>query len=65
MRENDGFSDLQIQNFIILVEQDTDSLMAGSALKQLFLSDKLTLSQFERVEHVLMNFGSWALKLIE
>lgn len=65
IRKHDRFSDLQVQNFIHLVEQDNDNLMAGSALKGFYQCGKLTPSQFESVEQALCNFGSWAEKVIE
>lgn len=65
IRRNEQFSDVQIEHFITLAQQDDDNLMAGSALKMLFESQKLTPTQFDKVKEVLPNFGDWAVKLIE
>ena len=65
IRRNEEFSDLQIEQFIILTNQDADTYMVGSALKELYLSDKLSNNQNELVESYLANLGKWAEKLIE
>jgi hypothetical protein len=48
-----------------ITNQDADTYMAGSALKELYLSDKLSNNQNELVESCLANLGKWAEKLIE
>lgn len=65
IQENDSFSDLQVQNFISLIEQDNDKLMAGSALKGFYKCGKLIPSQCESVEQALLDFGEWTAKFIE
>lgn len=65
IRRHEHFSDLQIKNFITLVEQDSDNLMAGSALKFFYECGKLTPSQFKTVEQALLSFGEWTAKFIE
>lgn len=65
IKKHQEFSDLQIEQFIILAQQDDDNLMAGSALKTLFECGKLTSKQYESVKKELVNFGDWAIKLIE
>ncbi len=58
------FTDLQIEQFIILVSQDIDDVMAGSALRELYLSEKLSDHQNALVENCLVSFGEWAIRLI-
>lgn len=65
IQKHQNFSDLQIEQFIILAQQDDDNLMAGSALKMLFECGKITSKQYEFLKKELLNFGDWAVKLIE
>lgn len=65
IQKHQNFSDLQIEQFIILAQQDDDNLMAGSALKMLFECGKITSKQYEFLKKELLNFGDWSVKLIE
>ena len=59
------FTNTQMEQFIILVNQDVDNIMAESALRALYLSGKLTDNQVTKVENSLIEFGNWAKRLVE
>lgn len=60
----DKLTDKEINQYIELAHDDKDKLMAGSAMKDLFVSPKITERQFEIVKGKLPQFGDWTKKLI-
>ncbi len=64
LESKDAFTDIEIENYFKLASEDPDSLMAGSAVKELFISSKITNSQFELIKSKLPELGNWTKKLI-
>lgn len=59
------FKDAQINHLIILMTEDADKTMAGSALVELLRKKHLTQTQFMRVEKALTGFGDWTHNVIK
>jgi hypothetical protein len=57
-------TDNEIQQFIELSKEDTDAVMAGSAVRELFTSSIISEDQFELIRLKLPAFGDWTRKLI-
>jgi hypothetical protein len=58
------FTDIEIEQFVQLVELDEDQLMASAALMDLYKSPRLKKTQLETIESKLITFGNWAAKQI-
>ena len=54
----------EVINYIELANDDIDDRMSGSAIKNLFVSSKITNKQFEMIKIKLPEFGEWTEKLI-
>lgn len=54
----------EINNYIELCAEDKDERMSGSAIKDLFVSQKISEEQFEIIKFILPEFGEWTQKLI-
>ena len=54
----------EVNNFILLCTDDKNDRMSGSAIKDLFVSDKISDEQFEIIKLKLPQFGEWTEKLI-
>jgi hypothetical protein len=65
VKKKKEFSDIEIANYIELVELDIDQAMASSALVKLFTSKKLNSSQLEDIGKKLKGYGKWAKKIVE
>lgn len=59
-----SISDKEIENYLLLAHEDEHQLMAGSAVRSLYLSPILTDEQFEGLKEKLAEFGDWTKKLI-
>ncbi|OJJ15401.1 hypothetical protein BKI52_38965 [marine bacterium AO1-C] len=57
--------DQEVINFIELALEDSDQTMAGSALKELLTSAKITEKQFQLIKPEFARLGEWATKVIE
>ena len=57
-------SDKEISNYLELALDDKDKLMAGSAVRDLFVSPKISERQFGIIKGKLPQFGDWTKKLI-
>lgn len=64
LKQKDTFSDLEVEHFIALTLVDADKTMAGTALKELFTSSKISPAQFDFIKTKLPLFGDWTIKLI-
>ena len=53
-----------VGNYIELAIEDIDDRMSGSAIKDLFVSSKISEEQFEIIKLKLPLFGEWTQKLI-
>ncbi|MGB0868350.1 MAG: hypothetical protein ACPGSD_02020 [Flavobacteriales bacterium] len=65
IKDQESFTDREIENFIELAVDDTNTEMSGMAVKTLFESSKLTPKQFETLCIQLPTFGDWTKKIIE
>ena len=65
INKQESFTDLEIKNFIELINLDEDQSMASGALSRLFRSDKLSISQYLKVKTQMLTYGDWAKKLIK
>lgn len=65
LNEKIGFSDLEIKQFIELAVEDSNQLMAGSAIKNLFIHSKISTAQSELIKNVLPEFGPWTNQFIQ
>ena len=54
----------EVNNYIELAKDDTNDRMSGSAIKDLFVSSKISNHQFEMIKTKLPGFGAWTKKLI-
>lgn len=54
----------EIEQFLELAKEDKDQLMAGTALKALFVSEILSDNQFKFLKRKLPEFGEWTKKFI-
>lgn len=54
----------EIEQFLELAKEDKDPLMAGTALKSLFVSEILSENQFKFLKRKLPEFGDWTKKFI-
>lgn len=59
------FTNLEIDQFIELALEDSDQLMAGSAVKELFTHPDISDYQFNLIKKELSKFGDWTIKLIQ
>ena len=59
------FTELEIVQFIELALEDSDQLMSGSAVKDLFTHPKISDDQFNLIKTELSKFGDWTVKLIQ
>jgi hypothetical protein len=57
-------SNQEIEHFLELAMEDTDKLMAGNAIKELFTSSVISEGQFKSLTLKLPEFGDWTKKLI-
>ena len=64
LKGKEALNNEEINNFIVLCTDDKDNRMSGSAIKDLFLSDKISDEQFEIIKLKLPQFGEWTEKLI-
>ncbi len=64
LSEKQRFSIEEIQHYIELAKEDEEEMMAGSAVKCLFESEKLEENQYEYVKTRLPEFGEWTKKII-
>ncbi len=64
LEKKDVLSNQDVKNYIELAQEDTDARMAGSAIKNLFVSTKISDEQFELIKIKLPQFGEWTQKLI-
>jgi hypothetical protein len=59
-----SISDKEIENYLLLAHEDEHQIMAGSAVRSLYLSPIITDEQFEGLKEKLAEFGDWTQKLI-
>jgi hypothetical protein len=59
------FTNSEISQFVELALEDSDQLMAGSAVKELFTHPNISDNQFILIKTLLPRFGNWTLKLIQ
>lgn len=59
------FTNREISQFVELALEDSDQLMAGSAVKELFTHPNISDTQFIMIKTLLPKFGNWTLKLIQ
>lgn len=64
IESKETFTNREVKNFLELARHDEDIQMAGTALKELFLSPKISSDQFEMLVVKLPEFGPWTQKLI-
>lgn len=57
-------TDQEVSNYIELAHEDVDDRMSGLAMKNLFISPKISNEQFEMIKIKLPKFGEWTQKLI-
>ncbi|UZR97973.1 hypothetical protein [Chondrinema litorale] len=60
-----NFSNYEINNFLEIITAEPDISMAGSAVKLLYLSSKISEEQSRIIEKKFKLFGEWAVKLID
>jgi len=65
LRNKKVLTNSEISNYVELAKEDSNELMAGSAVKELLLAPQLTDEQFEYVKPLIPAFGEWTIKLIE
>lgn len=63
--QRNAFSDTEVEHYIELALNDPHELMAGSAIKELFTSSKITDTQYDLIKRELPKFGKWTTKLIQ
>ena len=63
IESKETFTNREVKNFLELARHDQDIQMAGTALKELFLSPKISEPQFEMLVVKLPEFGDWTQKL--
>lgn len=54
----------EVSNYIELAKDDIDRRMSGAAIKNLFVSSKISDEQFEMIKRKLPQFGEWTKKLV-
>lgn len=54
----------EVNNYLELAKDDLDKRMSGSAIKDLFVSTKISDQQFEMIKNKLPQLGEWTKKLI-
>jgi hypothetical protein len=59
LSDKDILSDIEFENYLSLVFEDNDQLMAGSAAADLFNKIDLTDFQFEKLCKLIGHFGVW------
>ncbi len=64
VNQKDQFTDVEIEEYIELALNDPNGLMAGSAVKALFICPQISESQFHLIKQKLPKFGDWTNKLI-
>ncbi len=64
INQKSGFTNLEIKQFIELALEDSDLIMAGSAVKDLFTNPKISNHQYDLIKKELSKFGDWTIKLI-
>lgn len=64
IKSKDRITETELKQFLFLVKSDTNELMAGTAITELYSSDLLTDSQFDYLTNKLPQFGDWTKKLI-
>ncbi len=57
-------SDRELANFVELATEDSNEHMAGSAVKELIESPKITDKQFENLKIQFETFGDWTKKVV-
>lgn len=57
-------TDQEVNHYLELAGEDVDVQMGGTAIKDLFVSPKITKQQFELIKSKLPEFGDWTKKLI-
>jgi hypothetical protein len=57
-------SDIEFDNYLKLTMDDKDTLMAGSAVADLFNMIDLTPIQFQKLCEVIRQFGEWTHKVV-
>ena len=60
-----NFSNNEIYNFLEIITAEPDTSMAGSAVKLLYISSKISEEQSRIIEVKFKLFGEWAVMLIE
>lgn len=64
LEAKDELTNEEVNNYLELAVEDTDDRMSGSAIKDLFVSPKISDEQFEMIKLKLPQFGEWTQKLI-
>lgn len=64
LNDREKLSDREIENFVELAVEDANEHMAGSALKELFVSPKISDKQFEHLKIQFSTFGDWTKKVV-
>lgn len=64
LEQKDKLTDREIENFIELAMEDSNEHMAGSALKELIESPKISDKQFEHLKIQFSTFGDWTKKIV-
>lgn len=65
LKSKKGFTNKEIERYLELASEDSNKLMAGSAVKELFKSTLLTDEQFDQIKINLSQCGEWTNKLIQ
>jgi len=60
-----SFTNEEILHFLALAQEDEDNIMAGSAVKALITSPKISTHQFELIKAPFAAFGAWTKRVIE
>ena len=60
----DSITDRELENFVELAVEDQNEHMAGSALKELIESPKISDKQFAHLKIQFTTFGDWTKKVI-
>ena len=63
LKGREALNNEEVNNFILLCTDDKNDRMSGSAIKDLFVSDKISDEQFEIIKLKLPQFGEWTEKL--
>ncbi len=64
LNSKEKLSDRELENFVELAVEDSNEHMAGSALKELIESPKITDKQFEHLKIQFSTFGDWTKKVV-